>query len=249
MTESLTLHIPSSPLAEGAFAIDIDKTTLSSIFHYIKQQNSESFLVYGEKYWEFALVPKAANPIIRYARQLWTLFWQTFRFNNYNSSKEISFISMTESPSNETKGTDFFCQERAKSQHLYEGKKVDILYPDNPITKKHFLFVTKAHRPTFNEITFEEFEEVITLAKKVAGFYKGQKHFLFKTGLDAGQTVPHFHLHLMILESQTESFIGRLKIFANILFNTIPFLHTRLQGAALENRVAYFKNEASFANT
>ena len=101
--------------------------------------------------------------------------------------------------------------------------------------------MTKTHRDSFKDMTKEEFVEVLDLAKRVGNLFPGDKYVLCKTGLDAGQTVPHFHLHLIIADGKIEGISGRLKIARNILFNIIPYLSGRLKGDALAQRVIQYR--------
>ncbi len=101
--------------------------------------------------------------------------------------------------------------------------------------------VTKEHRDSFKDMAQDEFCEVIDLAKRVGALFDGEKYILCKTGFDAEQTVPHFHL--MIVGNKSEGLYGRLKIFANIVFNMIPFFNSRLRGQELLGKLSLYKEK------
>lgn len=79
------------------------------------------------------------------------------------------------------------------------------------------------------------------LARRVGNLFEGKKAYLCKTGIDAGQTVPHFHLHLMVEADKAEGIWGRLKIAKNILFNMVPLMNHRLNGEALLEKVNQYR--------
>jgi len=63
-------------------------------------------------------------------------------------------------------------------------------------------------------------------------------HLFHKTGDDAGQSVPHWHLHLVILTESTQSFWGRFAILQNMLIGSSP-----LTGVALQEAVTKYSQE------
>ena len=243
-TSSISTYTPSI----GVTAVSIGKSSSGKIYDYFQSLGGKDFLFMGKGgYLEFVPVKEAGNPLTRYWRQLTLLFKESVITPSYGDAKKENFSAVEPQdtkPQDTTGGaTDFFCQDRAKAQVIWKGKMIKILYPDNPTVKHHFLFVTKEHRDSFKDITKEEFLEVIDLAKRVGDIFEGKSFILCKTGFDAGQTVPHFHLHLMIMQSKSEGFFARLKIFANIVFHTIPFFSTRLRGQELLDKVEVYKEK------
>ena len=52
---------------------------------------------------------------------------------------------------------------------------------------------------------------------------KAEDIYLFhKTGIDAGQTVPHWHMHLIVTANKTQGFFGKLTVLKNMLFGSSP---------------------------
>lgn len=238
-SEEITIYLPTV----GTTAVNSEESGAEKVYDFFQSIGGKSFLFMGDHgFLEHVPVKEAGNFLTRYARQLILLFKHAMMDPERPLDKKVPFTSKAPIET-EGKPSDFFCQERAKDQVLWEGKTVKILYPDNPITERHFLFVTKTHRDSFKDITKEEFVEVLDLAKRVGNLFPGDKYVLCKTGLDAGQTVPHFHLHLIIADGKVEGICGRLKIARNILLNSTPFLNGRIKGKTLEQRVAHYRRE------
>ncbi|MCP5505878.1 MAG: HIT domain-containing protein [Chlamydiales bacterium] len=233
------MEIETFSSAVGALAVNHEKEPAEKIYEFFQSIGGKQFLFMGNgSYLDFVPFQEAGNPLIRYGRQLFLLFRHSFYSPTYTSNGSTPF-SAKEVAQTEGNGADFFC--RGNDQVLLDSERVQVLYPDNPIVERHFLFATKAHRDSFKDMTKEEFVEVMALAKRVGNLFEGKKVYLCKTGFDAGQTVPHFHLHLMIETDKTEGIWGRLKVAKNILFNMIPLMNSRLQGEALLQRVTQYR--------
>lgn len=129
-----------------------------------------------------------------------------------------------------------FCSpEVIKSQVVKEGDKVRVLYNYAPIglggEKLHFLIVPKEHRHDYTALTPEEHQEAFALSKFVVE--RLQAHFekegqplrklyaYHKTGADAGQSVPHWHMHLVLTQNAAQDWLGRLTVLRNILLGGI----------------------------
>ena len=88
------------------------------------------------------------------------------------------------------------------SHTLYEDENYKIILDVGPATKGHALIMPKSHYAAFYELPEEAAADVITLAKKMMihmtdklkcdGFNLVQNN-----GEAAGQTVNHFHMHLI----------------------------------------------------
>lgn len=106
---------------------------------------------------------------------------------------------------------------------VFEGKKINVLYNYAPLVggkeKLHFLIVPKQHRPKFSDLTEAEYLEAMVIAQKLISFYKDKGYhtaYLFdKSGREAGQTVPHWHEHLVF--PSTQAFLVMLSVLKNIL--------------------------------
>nr|QIQ10885.1 hypothetical protein OJOKFFHK_00028 [uncultured bacterium] len=99
---------------------------------------------------------------------------------------------------------------------MFEGKYVNILYNYAPIAidenKLHFMLVPKAHREMFSELSVDEYLEASALEQKLGAYYKRQGYqaaYLFnKTGAEAGQTVPHWHEHVIFTATKVQDLYG-----------------------------------------
>ena len=85
---------------------------------------------------------------------------------------------------------------------IYEDDKFNVILDNGPATKGHCLILPKEHYTDLFELPEETAADAMKLAKKLAA------HLVDKLGADglnvvqnnkeaAGQTVPHFHLHLI----------------------------------------------------
>lgn len=127
-----------------------------------------------------------------------------------------------------------FCDnEVIDSQIVFKGRSFNILYNYAPIglgkEKLHFLIVSKEHRPDFEMLTEEEHTEAFELSQMVTT--RLQEHFTenslsklyiyHKTGDEAGQSVKHWHMHLVFTQNIKQDIWGRLTVLRNILFGAI----------------------------
>jgi diadenosine tetraphosphate (Ap4A) HIT family hydrolase len=142
---------------------------------------------------------------------------------------------------------DAFCNsEIIERQKILEGKEVNVLYNYAPMVlnkdKLDFLITPKKHRFRFSDLTKEEYLEVMQFSQKLCRFYKDKGYetaFIFdKTGSQAGQTIPHFHEHLVFTASKTQEIFGKLQVLKNMLFGSSPLSEVELQ-----ERVGVLKNE------
>lgn len=133
---------------------------------------------------------------------------------------------------------DAFCTPSVIDKQLvFEGHEINVLYNYAPIgvgkDKLHFLLVPKKHREAFTELTPSEYLETIELVQKIIVHYRDKglyNAYIFdKTGKIAGQTVPHWHEHLVFTASDTQSFFGKLQVLRNIIFRQSPLSKEELQ--------------------
>jgi len=146
------------------------------------------------------------------------------------------------------KGNDAFCKKEViEKQRVLEGKRVNVLYNYAPIgfggERLHFLIVPKNHSKSFKELTKEEYLEASKLTQLVLKHFKDTRDvkgaYLFhKTGEDAGQTVDHWHIHLIITTNATQDLMGKITVLRNMMFGSSP-----LRGAALTTQVEKYKKE------
>lgn len=124
-----------------------------------------------------------------------------------------------------------FCrQEVIDSQLVLDGESVQVLYNYAPIgfgeEKLHFLVISKEHRPNFEALTPEEHQEAFEISQfviqRLQQIFPLEKLYLYhKSGEEAGQTVPHWHMHLVFTQSVPQDLWGRVIVLRNILLGAI----------------------------
>lgn len=88
------------------------------------------------------------------------------------------------------------------SSTLYEDEKVRVILDISPASKGHALILPKDHYANFYEISDEMAQHVIKTAKKMAQRMQQELgleglNVLQNNGELAGQTVFHYHMHLI----------------------------------------------------
>ena len=85
MADTITIYSPAATLGVDFFSVDSEEKP-SCMLDLFKAQTTDSFLVYGQRYWKFFLASKVSNPITHLVRQILILFYQYYRgdttFNN-----------------------------------------------------------------------------------------------------------------------------------------------------------------------
>lgn len=113
-----------------------------------------------------------------------------------------------------------FCKIAAgeiPSKTIYEDESFRIILDLNPATKGHALIIPKSHSANLYELPDETAADVIKLAKKMADIMTKKLccdgfNLLQNNGEVAGQSVFHFHMHLIPRykdDKQTLGFEGR----------------------------------------
>lgn len=98
-----------------------------------------------------------------------------------------------------------FCKIAAgeiPSKTIYEDDMFRVILDLNPATKGHGLILPKNHYANLYELPEETAGEVMKLAKKMAGVMTDKLkcdgfNLVQNNGEQAGQTVFHFHMHLI----------------------------------------------------
>ena len=98
-----------------------------------------------------------------------------------------------------------FCKIAAgeiPSKTIYEDEKYRVILDLGPATRGHALILPKNHYANLFELPEEDAKEVICLAKKMATIMKDKLgcdgfKLVQNNGEAAGQTVFHFHMHLI----------------------------------------------------
>jgi histidine triad (HIT) family protein len=84
---------------------------------------------------------------------------------------------------------------------IYEDQNIIAFNDINPQVKNHVLIVPKEHSSNVEEIKDSKvFEYLLSAAKKIAkelDISKSGYRLCLNTGPNAGQTVPHVHMHLL----------------------------------------------------
>ena len=92
---------------------------------------------------------------------------------------------------------------------VYEDERVLAFSDINPQAPTHILVIPKRHIASLNEISVEDDQLLGELVRRAAAIAKerglaaGGFRTVFNTNRDAGQTVPHIHLHLLGGRSMT----------------------------------------------
>lgn len=98
-----------------------------------------------------------------------------------------------------------FCdiiEGKIPSYTIYEDKKVKAFFDISQVTKGHTLIVVKQHCEHFMDCDDETLAHVMQVAKKIAVHLQAQSgaagmNILSNAKAAAGQTVPHFHVHVI----------------------------------------------------
>lgn len=88
------------------------------------------------------------------------------------------------------------------SRTLYEDEKFRVILDLNPATRGHALIMPKDHASNLYELPEESAGAVMVLAKKLAAVMNERLqcdglNLIQNNGEAAGQTVSHFHLHMI----------------------------------------------------
>ena len=104
-----------------------------------------------------------------------------------------------------TKQDCIFCKianGEIPAKTLYEDDRFRVILDLGPATRGHALILPKNHAPNLFELPEEDAAAVMPLAKKLGILMKDRLHcaglnLVQNNGETAGQTVLHFHLHLI----------------------------------------------------
>lgn len=99
-----------------------------------------------------------------------------------------------------------FCkiiEGKIPSNKLYEDEFFIVIKDINPLYKVHDLIITKKHIASVNDVEAVDhkiFSSVFSVAKKIAkleNITENGYRLTVNSGTNAGQIVPHFHMHLL----------------------------------------------------
>lgn len=88
------------------------------------------------------------------------------------------------------------------SKTLYEDERFRVILDLEPAARGHALVIPREHASDLYELPEETASQVLVLAKKIAVRMADKLHcdglnLIQNNGEAAGQTVPHFHLHMI----------------------------------------------------
>jgi histidine triad (HIT) family protein len=98
-----------------------------------------------------------------------------------------------------------FCkilQGKIPSQIIFKDEKITVFKDVNPVAPIHYLIVPNQHIDSLNDVTIGDelsMGHIFTVARQLAekeGIKDGYR-LVMNTGVDAGQTVLHLHMHLV----------------------------------------------------
>ena len=94
-----------------------------------------------------------------------------------------------------------FCEIAENKRFFYESEHSYGIYNLKPLIPGHIMIIPKKHRQHLLDLTEEEntdlfktFRECCKILKKA--YKKSGLSILIQDGIDAGQTVPHLHIHV-----------------------------------------------------
>lgn len=88
------------------------------------------------------------------------------------------------------------------SKTLYEDRDFRVILDLGPATRGHALILPKEHADNLYELPETLAAKVLPLAQKISGMMREKLHcdglnLVQNNGESAGQTVPHFHMHMI----------------------------------------------------
>ena len=214
------------------------------------------YLIYGKNnpdltfHWDVVPFPSAGSRWVKQFKVIWkTIFGASC--SSYGKKVEEANYLITElnalgSDDNDTipadnddsKGDDAFCHfEVIEKQLIFSGEKVYVIYNYAPIgigeDKLHFLVLPKKHRLNFSDLTEDEYNEAMLLSQRLVEYYRSkgfETAYIFnKTGAEAGQSVPHWHQHVIFIANDPKDYFGKLNILKTMVFRSAPLPQEELK--------------------
>jgi len=203
------------------------------------------YLVYGKENgisqfsWEIIPYPKKGKRLWKQFKVLWNITFGSSSILQKERERQaedlrqkLSQISHIEQETRSCFAADDpFCNPTIiKKQLIFEGAEITLLYSHTPIAfgkeKLHFLIVPKKHRIRFSDLTGSEYVETMQLSQQLIDYYgeKGYKtaYLFHKTGKEAGQTIPHWIMHIVFTTTKPQEFLTKLTILKNMLLGPSP---------------------------
>lgn len=142
-----------------------------------------------------------------------------------------------------------FCKKKVvEKQKFYEDELVLGIVSHKPIVSGHVLVVTKRHVEHFEQLTPEEITSIGEAVKKIhsaaSQAYAASGYLLLqKNGIQAGQTVPHMHVHYIPRKSKETPGLGFL-----LRFFFIPLMPA-VSEAKMHDTVVKMQQQISLSGT
>mgnify|MGYP002640435255 CR=1 FL=1 len=95
-----------------------------------------------------------------------------------------------------------FCQNKVQENCFLESENFLAIYNLAPILPGHSMVIPKIHHQSLMELSDFELSEMMIFARKTVkllmkAFSVNAFNWTIQEGIEAGQTVPHLHLHLI----------------------------------------------------
>ncbi|MBA3957180.1 MAG: HIT domain-containing protein [Parachlamydiaceae bacterium] len=125
----------------------------------------------------------------------------------------------------EARGKEFLCDvAKCSKQLVFTNNKMRLLLDEKPLIPRdrgvHFLIAPERHVERFEELTQAELEGMSALQNHCLDQYKEAPEITIfdKSGKEAGQTVPHWHQHLVVQERPLGKWTTLCRLVRNMLF-------------------------------
>lgn len=254
----------SKKFSQFTEAEDLD--TVSSIKAIVNiwqnQRMADQYMLFGKEgdsfRWEVVPYETTNSSISKIAQQtkvLWNIIFggnslsteekEKVR-NTYQDSFTKHYTHTFDYHGPKVPGPDAFIDQKVIDRQLVlEGERVRVLYNYAPIgfggEKLHFLIIPKEQKEFLTDLSPEEFQEAMSITRKLLNCLGETReiqdvYFFNKNGPDAGQTVPHWHLHVIVTTNRLQDTLGKLTIMKNILFGASPMPTEELRSKVEELR-------------
>lgn len=226
---------------------------MKKVAQFWEESGVLNYLVYkssADRGWEMVPVPVNGpsnslwDRVRAYVHQLVVLMRVTFgRYQVAYMEKHhlitkytdlTSFVAQHAGQRTEQVAEDAFCKKEViDSQRIFEGKCINVLYNYAPIGDLHFLLVPKKHKERLSDLSEQEFTEIQTLTANLIKKYPGYLCYQYsKTGKLAGQTVAHFHQHVVFILPKNDLW-GKLSVFFRMILPPKPLSASELADRVL----------------
>jgi diadenosine tetraphosphate (Ap4A) HIT family hydrolase len=232
-----------------------------------KQRGISDYLIYRKESpdsksifsWEIVPYPKEGWRFWKQFKVLWNITFggtclpkvqrEHVAKDFLKEMQSLTASQLKQIDSTQALAKDVFCDPKIIGKQLvYEGREIYVLYNYAPIglgkEKLHFLIVPKQHRLGFTDLTQSEYLEVNELSNRLIEFYDKRglhvSYSFIKTGIEAGQTVLHMHLHIVFAATEAQEIFGKLIVLKNMIVGS-----SALSQDELKRRVETLRKDLS----